>query len=557
MELPTYMEKSKKEPYKYCIVPSCRNTTRSAPDKVFFCGPRDADQKRKWCKIMNRDMVSPSTSFYCCEDHFNVEDMEYKMMNLQEIEKSTLRLKKGVLPHKFECEKDNQLQLPPVRKDFLKRKYLEIIEGAPCALPAEQSVSSSESNLEAATSLSSSHIHIEKENNLHINKAIQVNSKIYKRSKSVNVNLCAKTKNAGVSPISIPSKMTSTSPLKIAQPPGIKIKLFEDNTDVASKSSDQPSQLSFSSFEPDDTGSETSWIEDDSERESQFKNQMRSCMLTAIENEPKMLIGLPKRCYYLIKLLSENIPLHTIDILITLKKIKLNESFSILALQFGYTQSTISRIFSKSVLLLAGKMKDLIVWPAPVDIFNNLPIPFRARYSNVVSIIDCLEIQIEKPSNAVHQSLTWSQYKKCNTLKYLISCTPDGLVNFISNGYSGRATDVMIVEDCGYLECLPSKTAVMADRGFKDLSYLLGKKDCTLIRPPSVYKSTPSSKEDVKQSKRIAALRIHVERVINRLREFAMLLPHACVDHNLLSIIDEVIIVACGLINMQDVLIKK
>ncbi|CAG9105513.1 unnamed protein product [Plutella xylostella] len=224
-----------------------------------------------------------------------VEDMEYKMMNLQEIEKSTLRLKKGVLPHKFECEKDNQLQLPPVRKDFLKRKYLEIIEGAPCALPAEQSVSSSESNLEAATSLSSSHIHIEKEKNLHINKAIQVNSKIYKRSKSVNVNLCAKTKNAGVSPISIPSKMTSTSPLKIAQPPGIKIKLFEDNTDVASKSSDQPSQLSFSSFEPDDTGSETSWIEDDSERESQFKNQMRSCMLTAIENEPKMLIAAVSR----------------------------------------------------------------------------------------------------------------------------------------------------------------------------------------------------------------------------------------------------------------------
>lgn len=40
-------------------------------------------------------------------------------------------------------------------------------------------------------------------------------------------------------------------------------------------------------------------------------------------------------------------------------------------------------------------------------------------YSNVQSIIDCLEIEIEKPSNAIHQSLTWSEYKNVNTLKYL------------------------------------------------------------------------------------------------------------------------------------------
>lgn len=136
-------------------------------------------------------------------------------------------------------------------------------------------------------------------------------------------------------------------------------------------------------------------------------------MLTAIDKEPKMLLGLPKQSYHLIKLLIKNITLPTLHILITLKKIKLNESFSILALQFGYSQSTIISLLEKSTSY-RSQIKDLIVCPTPSDIHKNLPISFR-RYTNVISIIDCLEIEIEKPSDAVHQSLTWSQYKKCNT----------------------------------------------------------------------------------------------------------------------------------------------
>lgn len=456
-----------------------------------------------------------------------------------------LHLKKGIIPHEFLCE----------RKCSQSSQEIEFSQ-----------------NLEANTN--SSHLHTEDielkietgvstslsdvcYKNMH-DKSIQVNIKNNYRSKGINVNLRAKTKDAAVSTSFISTKTTSTSPLKMVRT-GTKRRLFQENyVDIGSVSSVQPSMLSSSSFEPEVSSPELSLLaEDDSDNERQLKNQMRRCTIITIEKEPKLMLGLPKRSYYLIKVLSENVPLPIVDILITLKKIKLNEPFSILALQFGYAQSTISRIFSKSLILLAMKMKELIVWPTSAEIFKKLPISFRARYSNVVAIIDCLEIEIEKPTKPVYQSLTWSQYKKCNTLKYLISCTPDGLVTFISCGYGGRATDAMVVEDCGFLECLPPKVAVMADRGFKDISRMLAKKHCNLIRPPSVFKSTPCTKGDVRESKRIAALRIHVERVISRLREFHMLLPHACVDHNLISIMDEVTIVACGLINMQDSLIKK
>lgn len=518
-------------------------------------------------------------------------------MNIQEKQKTVLRLKKGILPHKFQCQKNTTPQPSLERQAYKKRRHLEIIEEALSAVPAKQSVStltvSSQVDHEEASTSSSqiyaeniemknlceagcsaslsteNRMHVDKavqvnssaslytENRIYVDKAVQVNSKNYYRSKGVNINFCAKKKNTATSPFKISKKTISTSPLKITHTSAKRV-LCRDSDSIESVSSAQVTVLSSLSSEPDISSSQCSWAEEaDSYTEAQFKSQMRTCTLVSIEMEPKMLIGLPKKSYYLIKLLSDNIPLPTVDILITLKKIKLNESVSILAMQFGYTQSTISRIFKKSVPVLAMKMKELIAWQTSAEVFKKLPIAFRARYSNVISIIDCLEIQIEKPTNAVYQSLTWSQYKKCNTLKYLISCTPDGLVTFISDGYGGRATDVMIVEDCSFLNYLQPGTAIMADRGFKDISHLLIKKNCTLIRPPSVSTATACTKEEVKQAKRIAALRINVERVISRLREFHILLPHACVDHHLVPVIDDIIIIACGLINMQDFLIKK
>lgn len=471
----------------------------------------------------------------------------------QEGEKVSLRLKKGVVPHKFHCQKRN-MPSSLERMGAIKRQRLALINESLSEVASGSSNVPEDCELpgtsaEAEPGISRTEIcdntDIEK---LPCDKAVQVNIKPKFRSRGVNVNIVMEKRSVGLSPIPVsPSKNIA---MKSPMPTFSKV---DSPVDMSTSSN---SSAITQDYEPS-SSSEYSWMQDDSEDEKRFKNVMRSSMITCIEKEPKIFLGLPKQSYHLIKLLSEKIPLPTLNILISLKKIKLNDSFDVLAMHFGYSQSNISRIFSKSIPLIAARMKNLVVWPTPSEIRRNLPISFRARYANVVSIIDCLEIQIEKPSNAVHQSLTWSQYKKCNTLKYLISSTPDGLINFISHGYGGRATDMIIVEDCGYLELLPTDKAVMADRGFKNLSHLLQTKKCTLIRPPSVSKSSPSSKDEVRQSKQIAALRIHIERVINRLREFHMLLPHACVDHNLIPIIDEVITISCGLVNLQDVLIKK
>jgi len=205
---------------------------------------------------------------------------------------------------------------------------------------------------------------------------------------------------------------------------------------------------------------------------------------------------------------------------------------------------------------LAYYFKEFIYFPTKESILKTLPIPFRVHFSHVQSIIDCFEIQIEKPSNSVHQSLTWSKYKKCNTLKYLISATPDGFINFISNGYGGRTSDTLLFEECGILNQLPEKCGVMADRGFKSIQTILNKKQCELIRPPSVSNKEKPTKDEVLLTKQIASLRIHIERIIRRLREFQILTPHSCLKKYIMPQIDSIVIIVCALINIQMPIIK-
>ncbi|KAJ8928331.1 hypothetical protein NQ314_019115 [Rhamnusium bicolor] len=206
---------------------------------------------------------------------------------------------------------------------------------------------------------------------------------------------------------------------------------------------------------------------------------------------------------------------------------------------------------------MAEYMKKLIFWPLKSSIQRNLPIPFRMLFSKVQSIVDCLEIEIQKPTSALHQALTWSDYKKCNTVKYLISATPDGFINFISCGYGGRVSDVALLEDCGYLNVLPENSVVMADRGFKQIEPLLNAKNCTLVRPPSVTSDKLMTEDEVALTKRIASVRIHIERVIKRIRDFKLLSPHATVNSELVQKIDSAIVVACAIINLQRPIIKQ
>lgn len=63
---------------------------------------------------------------------------------------------------------------------------------------------------------------------------------------------------------------------------------------------------------------------------------------------------------------------------------------------------------------------------------------------------------------------TWTQYKHYNTVKFLVACTPNGAICFISPVYVGSISDIELTRQSGFLTVLKDKpdVAIRAARGF-------------------------------------------------------------------------------------------
>lgn len=304
---------------------------------------------------------------------------------------------------------------------------------------------------------------------------------------------------------------------------------------------------------PSSPGSDT-----DESIDINFVSLQRTRML--VQKDPKRYIGVPNDALFIVECLAKEriMPvcggtrLDAYDIcLLVLMKIKQGRQFAFLADDFGISRSYAGRIFAKYVDLIAHALSDLIIWPESDVVKKHLPLAFKARFSDVTCIIDCLEIEIEKPSAALKQSMTWSSYKSCNTIKYLLSITPNGLINFVSDGFGGRASDMVVLKRSGFLSRLEPGMVIMADRGFKAVEPVLASEGCRLVRPETVMSSSVLTRDQVLWSKQVASLRIHVERAIRRVREFAMLRPRAVIGAQLVRFSDYCIRIAAGLVNVQ------
>ena len=151
-----------------------------------------------------------------------------------------------------------------------------------------------------------------------------------------------------------------------------------------------------------------------------------------------------------------------------------------------------------------------------------MPESFHQKYPSTRVIIDCTEIFIQKPSCFRAQSDTFSSYKSHNTAKGLIGIAPNGAVTFVSELYGGHCTDKVIVEDCGILQLLSEGDSVMADRGF-EIQDLLARKKVYLNIPPFMRCKDQLSPEEEDETREIASVRIHVERAIERVKNYNIL----------------------------------
>ena len=138
-------------------------------------------------------------------------------------------------------------------------------------------------------------------------------------------------------------------------------------------------------------------------------------------------------------------------------------------------------------------------------------------YTGVV--IDATEVYIDQPKPPEIQQMTFSNYKNNNIYKGLMGISPDGVVIFISSLYPGSISDKELTRKCGILDLLEPGDSVMADRGF-DIEEDLILRGVHLNIPPFLQGKQQFSQEELITTRRIASLRIHVERAMERIKNF-------------------------------------
>lgn len=200
------------------------------------------------------------------------------------------------------------------------------------------------------------------------------------------------------------------------------------------------------------------------------------------------------------------------------------------------------------------KFGQLCIWPSKEVVQATMPTDFKEKFPTTRVIIDCTEVRCEMPSSLLLNSELFSSYKNHVTLKGLVSISPSGAITFISQLYTGSISDQEIVIRSGFLsQKFENGDTVMADKGFQIADILpLGVK---LNIPPFLGANTQMSAEDVVQTQQIAGLRIHVEKAINKIKNF--LIWKGEIPLCLFSVVNQMWSVCAFLFNTQDPLISE
>ena len=209
------------------------------------------------------------------------------------------------------------------------------------------------------------------------------------------------------------------------------------------------------------------------------------------------------------------------QLFITLARLRRGLDEELLADVTLTSQPTISRLLITWINFLYLRLGSLPTWPSAEQVSRCLPEAFKSSYPDTFLIIDCLELHCEVPSSLPLQSQLYSTYKSHTTFKGLIGIVPSGALAFISELFTGSISDRELFKQSGLLkllETVPRGKSLMADQGF-DIEDLIAPLGITLNVP--ARKAGPQlTAPGVLRTQRIARVRIHVERVINRAKNF-------------------------------------
>ncbi|XP_047221977.1 uncharacterized protein LOC124868593 [Girardinichthys multiradiatus] len=247
------------------------------------------------------------------------------------------------------------------------------------------------------------------------------------------------------------------------------------------------------------------------------------------------------------------------QMILTLMRLRLNLSIQDIAYRFNISCPTASRIFVAVINIMYHNLGWLVKWPTRYVLIESTPTDFRKQYGvHVSAIIDCFEVFTDRPTGLMPQAQTRSNNKHHNTVKFLMAICPQGSVTYISKAWGGHVSDKYITENSGFLNHILPGDIILADRGF-DIKDSVGAMQAAVTITAFIKGEKRLSMAEFIETRKIAHLRIHVERVIDCIKQrYSMVGGPVPLDYvqNLdqdgLTVLDKITKVCCSLYNLGD-----
>lgn len=238
-------------------------------------------------------------------------------------------------------------------------------------------------------------------------------------------------------------------------------------------------------------------------------------------------------------------------IMLAFVKLKTNLTFICMSSIFHVSETTISRSFKTILPLIRAAIKTAVYFPSAEEIRCNMPKAFKPEFISVRAVMDCTEIQIQKPKCVNCIISTYSHYKGTNTVKFLVCVTPAGFISFVSEGYTGKSSDKFIFNSEKLITKFePHVDSIMVDKGFAIAQETL-EYGIKLLRP--TFSQGPQyqfDEDEVIQNTKVSTARVHVERVIQRLKIFGIL--NHKIEHNILPHINDIFFIISAIVNLTN-----
>ena len=130
----------------------------------------------------------------------------------------------------------------------------------------------------------------------------------------------------------------------------------------------------------------------------------------------------------------------------------------------------------------------------------------------------------------------------------MIGISPTGAVTFLSHGWGGRISDKQLTIESGFLDLLTFGDSILAHRGFLNAEEV-ATRGAVLAIPSFTRGKSQMPAKDVDESRKIAQVRIYVERVIGRLKTFKIL--NSTIPISQIDLLNDVLIVVSALVNLN------